>query len=77
MDDRKASDMAGRTAGREVMNDVINATSTQLSQVIRHDGIMTSATVSLLPVWNFTERTDNFLNKEGKRLIDYIQPPLE
>jgi len=42
--------MAGRTVEREAMNDVINVPSTQLSQVIRQDGIMTSATVSLLSV---------------------------
>ena len=42
--------MAGRTAEREAMNDVISVSSTQLSQVIRQDGIMTSAIFSLLPM---------------------------
>jgi aspartate/tyrosine/aromatic aminotransferase len=69
--------MAGRTAEREAMNDVINISSTQLSQVIRQDGIMTIVTVSLLPVQNLNERTNICLNKTGRLLIDYIRPTLK
>jgi len=69
--------MTGRTAEREAMNDVINVPSTQLSQVIRQDGIMASATVSLLPVCNLNDRANNCLNKRGRLFIDYVRLTLE